>query len=366
MMILYSSGNITETKRGEKVLSLFSIVQFPNLECSTGDTTTPYGTCLASSECTSKGGSSTGNCAAGFGVCCVAQTSTCGTSISANTSYIRNPGYPSTYTPSNAGTCVYTIQKANDDVCQLRLDFITMSGFVTGTNGACTDTFAAAGQTGKNPPNICGTNTGYHMYVEFGTSSTDTVTITNTWDTTALATAKNYNILARQICCNDNWKAPTNCVQYFTGTSGSIQSYNHQGSQFLQGMDYTNCIRTEDGYCKIQWKQASTTSPDPFGIGPTALVTTAATADIEANTCPTTHFGYIGIPTLSPDGITAISGASLTHQSQVCGMHFGIDESTSPATLVSAQLPFVATVFSTPTDAQNGAGFNMEYTQLAC
>ena len=38
-----------------------------------------------------------------------------------------------------------------------------MSGFYTGTSGACgVDDFEAAGQTGKNPPTICGTNTGYH------------------------------------------------------------------------------------------------------------------------------------------------------------------------------------------------------------
>ena len=91
-------------------------------------------------------------------------------------------------------------------VCQLRLDFITMSGYLTGTSGACSDTFAAVGQTGVNPPTICGTNTGYHMYVEFGTSSSDSVTLTNTWSSAGLTTAKNYNILARQIGCTDDWK----------------------------------------------------------------------------------------------------------------------------------------------------------------
>ena len=91
-------------------------------------------------------------------------------------------------------------------MCQLRLDFVTMSGYLTGANGACSDTFAAAGQTGKNPPSICGTNTGYHMYVEFGTSSSDTISLTNTWSTGGLTTAKNYNILARQIGCTDTWK----------------------------------------------------------------------------------------------------------------------------------------------------------------
>ena len=90
-------------------------------------------------------------------------TSTCGTSVSTNTTYIRNPTYPSRYKPSSASTCSFTINKVSDDICQLRLDFQTFSGFVIdATSAVCTDSFAVAGQTGKNPPTICGTNTGYH------------------------------------------------------------------------------------------------------------------------------------------------------------------------------------------------------------
>ena len=83
-----------------------------------------------------------------------------------------------------------------------------MSGYTlnAASAGACQDTFAAVGQTGVDPPSICGTNTGYHMYVEFRTGSTDTVILTNTWAAAGLTTAKNYNILARQICCSDSWK----------------------------------------------------------------------------------------------------------------------------------------------------------------
>merc|ERR1719222_585168 len=68
-----------------KAFSLFSIVQFPNQQCTASSSTTTYGTCYTSSECTTKGGSADGNCAAGFGVCCVITTSTCGTAISTNT-----------------------------------------------------------------------------------------------------------------------------------------------------------------------------------------------------------------------------------------------------------------------------------------
>ena len=44
-----------------------------------------------------------------------------------------------------------------------RLDFETMSGFATTTAiGTCNDKITVAGMSGVNPPEICGTNTGYH------------------------------------------------------------------------------------------------------------------------------------------------------------------------------------------------------------
>merc|ERR1719391_779684 len=48
--------------------SLFSIVNFPNSACmgSSGI----EGTCYTASQCSSRGGSSDGSCAAGFGTCC--------------------------------------------------------------------------------------------------------------------------------------------------------------------------------------------------------------------------------------------------------------------------------------------------------
>merc|ERR1712102_231067 len=157
-----SASNDTDSRHG-KAFSLFSIVQFPNQQCTSSSSSTTFGTCYTASECASKGGSSDGNCAAGFGVCCVITTSTCSTTISTNTTYIRNPNYPSSYTPSSTGSCAYTISKISDDICQLRLDFQTFSGFATTPPiGACSDFMTAAGQTGKDPPSICGTNTDYH------------------------------------------------------------------------------------------------------------------------------------------------------------------------------------------------------------
>ena len=102
------------------MLSLFSIVQFPNQECTSDSSATQKGTCVTSSECTTMTGTADGKCAAGFGVCCVVTTSTCGSEVSTNTTYIRNPAYPSSITPTSTGTCSFTVKKSSDDVCQLR------------------------------------------------------------------------------------------------------------------------------------------------------------------------------------------------------------------------------------------------------
>jgi len=239
----------------------------------------------------------------------------------------------------------------------LRLDFQAFDGFALASpaTGACEDTFAAAGQTGRNPPTICGTNTGYHMYVEFGTTSTDSVTLTNTWATNGLSTAKNYNILARQIPCTATYKAPADCVQYFTGVTGNVQNYNFKGDTYINNQDYNNCIRTEKGYCSIQWKESSSTSPDPFQIGTGAAID--ATGCVE----------FINIPNASPNGINP-TGGPVAFQNNVCGNAFGVEASVSSA-LVSAQTPFILGVLFGAVDTSGTAGtngFNMDYTQLPC
>merc|ERR1712064_252717 len=324
------ASNDTESRNG-KQFSLFSVVSFTNQECNATGNTGEVGTCYTSGECSGRSGSASGSCAAGFGVCCVTSCNTCGCTISSNTSYIRNPNYPSSYTPTSAGTCTYTIQ----------------------------ETSVAAGQTGVNPPTICGTNTGYHMYIEFGTMSTDSITLTNTWAAAGLTTAKNYNILARQIRCTDTFKAPPDCVQYFTGITGTVENYNHQGGQLLNSQNYQNCIRTEKGYCRIQWKQNPATTPDPF-----QMLTNNA---IDATACNT---ALITIPNLSPDGNTPIPVAGvnpLAFQTEACGNDFGIEGGVAQA-LVSSQQPFVLGTFTSgPATSMNAmTGYKMDYTQLAC
>merc|ERR1711874_669492 len=110
------------------------------------------------------------------------------------------------------------------------------------------------------------------MYVEFGATSSDDVSLlTNYGDTST----KSWNILARQIACTSSWKAPTDCVQYFTGVSGNVKSYNFAGGQVLQTQNYDNCIRQEKGHCRIQWDENAATSPDSLQLDTTSTATPA-------------------------------------------------------------------------------------------
>jgi hypothetical protein len=57
-----------------------------------------------------------------FGVCCFFTIATSG-AFSENCTYIRNPGFPTA--TSEAASITYTVNKAQADVCDMRLDFET-------------------------------------------------------------------------------------------------------------------------------------------------------------------------------------------------------------------------------------------------
>ena len=52
-------------------LSIFSVVQFPNDECTVATDKSINGICLSAEDCGKKLGKVDGKCASGFGVCCM-------------------------------------------------------------------------------------------------------------------------------------------------------------------------------------------------------------------------------------------------------------------------------------------------------
>jgi len=253
-----------------KQFSLFSVVQFPNEVCSTTSGTYSNGTCITASECSGRGGTAQGSCAAGFGVCCIYTFSESGSRISRNVSYIVNPSYPSTYVPTSTPTTLtYTIEKCSCDVCRLRLDYEVFQLTTGNTNvgatintGACnvdyllmtttahTVSTVTTGNYGSYPL-ICGTNGGLHSYLDMSCTCGDTATLNMEIGD---ATDNLWRIRVTQISCdNDNVANQEGCFQYFTGTSGTITSYGLQSDLMLASQNYAVCIRPEEGMCCIEY-----------------------------------------------------------------------------------------------------------------
>ena len=166
------------------------------------------GTCYTSSECSGKKGTADGNCASGFGVCCTFSVSSCGSTVSENCTYIKNPGYPSTY--STTGSCSYSVTPTNTDICQLRLDLDNFD-ITEGTTGTCTDSFGVSVGSERVYKDLCGTLSGQHIYLETARkTASQTLSFT-------IATGGTWRMKVSQIECWNTNKAPTDCYQYFTG-----------------------------------------------------------------------------------------------------------------------------------------------------
>lgn len=339
---LLSESALPDT-RTQKLLNVFTIVNFPNSACNTTDDT--YGTCYTATECAALGGSSSGSCASGFGVCC-SFIGNCGGSTTLNSTYF-------TSTSSDSSPCKFTVCKFSTDICQIKLNFET---FVTDAPDTTTGTPTyipktqcllsqfTAESVGSNSPNtICGTNTGYHMYLE---SSDDCNTLEFTWTST---TTQNFKIHIMQIPCDAEWKAPQGCLQYFTGTTGTVYSYNYQaGTSHIANQNYLNCIRTEEGYCSISYTAIA------FSVSSTAPVSTSLTK----TQCSE---DYILIPQSST------TTTNIAAVSRYCGVFLNpaTAATTNAAVLTQAQPFNIGVVFDAlELAAETGlTGFAIKYTQ---
>merc|ERR1712050_415814 len=351
IIILFKKGNF-ESSRKDKLLNVFNIVSFPNSGCNS-TTSNTYGVCYTASECSSLGGNSAGSCASGFGVCCTFSGGGGGTT-SVNNTYFKS-------STSDSSPCTFSVCRSNTDICLIRLGFDTFAinqpntATVTTTppNGRtqCQDAQFVANTDGPTPPIICGTNTGYHMIVE---ARDDCNTLSFTWTS---STTRTWNIHIMQIACTATWKPPEDCLQYFTGTSGYIYSYNYAGGYHLANHQYTNCIRVEQGYCSIEY----TPVDGKFGMSGTAATATANVGD-----------SCTGDRLVIPGGGT--SAGATTNFDRFCGSLFSTtDSSNTGITIFTNKLPFTVGVVTDGTEvnpsapvSESSVGFYIYYKQTAC
>ena len=73
----------------------------------------------------------------------------------------------------------------------------------------------------------------------------DCNTLSFTWSSSA--SPRSWRIQVQQMSCGSAWRPPADCLQWLTGASGVIQSFNFAGGRgtHLASHDYNVCIRTE-------------------------------------------------------------------------------------------------------------------------
>ncbi|KAK2719153.1 uncharacterized protein LOC136036987 [Artemia franciscana] len=380
--------------RKKKFLSIFSVVRFVNEMCTANNFYN--GTCLTAAECATAGGTASGYCASGFGVCCVIATQTCGSSTNKNCTYFQNPGYPANV--SGSRQCSLTVNKCSSDICQVRLDFlafgIAQPEVQSSTNTilatqCTTDTFTVSGAS-NNVPAICGLNTNQHMYLDM-TTGQNSFTLSFTLGANdgpagqPLVTSgqRYWNIKISQIPCNSMLTAPSGCLQYYTSASGTIRSFNYDtvtpsNSRHLANQDYAICFRMEQGYCGICYSVCDT---DPafsisLGYNPNSGLYTTTTNGAIPYVCTT---DYVQIPGAFTPATGTTGNTAAQYADRICGTAFSVSNtngaSSTPQTVCTTSKPFElrfktdsGEVIASGTIPQETGihGFCLNYFQQSC
>ncbi|CAG7731390.1 unnamed protein product [Allacma fusca] len=359
------------SERNNRFLSLFTVVKFNNEACmsASGDN----GTCFPQAECVRRGGASNGKCAQGYGSCCVFSKS-CGASTNQNCTYFTHNGYPSSF--DGSGSCQLTVYKCAPDICQLKLEFDSFNIAQPGSNGVCNnDQFIVSGTT-TAVPITCGVNTGNHMFVDVGN---DNSPVTLSVITSGPTFSRSWKIKVTQIKCNDAFRAPEGCLQYFRGVSGVIRSYNFDftSGQQLSNQDYTTCIRQERNFCGIRYTACSDNGY-PSGGDParsraftlTGQLAQGGAGSVGAITgssnCVT---DWVTIPCATNTGrILQMNGAVC--QDRLCGDIFNSEGggASNQVPVYSYAKPFRITYHtdSNETNDSGNRGFCLNYIQQPC
>ncbi|KAK3876937.1 hypothetical protein Pcinc_018311 [Petrolisthes cinctipes] len=164
------------------------------------------------------------------------------------------------------------------------------------------------------------------------------------------------------------WPAPTGCLQYYTETSGTITSFNHNnagpttnpGTRQIANTNYGVCVEMADGYCGIIWERNTTggdygfsMTGNPAGLPP-GILGTPDVSETGTTDCTTDYV-------IIPGGVTDLG----VQEDRYCGLGF-------PNSVTSTNKPFMLYVTTdeaelvAPPDISdiNNSGFSLNYRQI--
>merc|ERR1712227_157807 len=356
-----------QNKKG-KAFSLFSVVTFPNVECTTTMTPAMKGTCVTQEECQNTGNTvatASGNCASGFGVCCFRRI-TEPRAVTESLTHIQSEGFPTPVAALATEPVTQTNRPfpimTDSSVCAVKFDFINVQLKDPTAAGTCDDTLSVVTPArnpaaGFVPGNLCGVLTGQHVYVDVNTAG-GAMAATININTDNTAANRFWKILVQRIECNSPDLPTPGCLQFFTGLSGLITSFNGarmgNAQQMLQNQQYRVCIKRGAGMCGVRYAEAAG-QIDSFGLGQEQQGADPAAGEVGGKsgigaTCSAANHQFI---TVQPIG-------------KICGGVLSPVEDTLITGPVTSN-EFGLTVTARDGGAtQAGSGFNLIYNQVAC
>jgi len=257
-------------------------------------------------------------------------------------------------------------------------------------SNTCADPFTITSTSQGTSGQICGENTGQHIYWDLGRESTATATISMTFSTATAVTGtgRSFEIKVTQISCFDENRPASGCFQYHDGLTGRITTFNWDATStstqiHLASQNYNICIRPAEGMCCVQYTPCDFDGTAATAMGANAgwSLDSSGTAAITVDTGSLCVDDYVNI-----DGAGSMcqQGQNAVTSSRLCGVVFGAGiagtiQNFAMSTACDCTSPFTvgivtdADATAAMTDATlNSApdvgrrGVCLEYTQVPC
>ena len=158
------------------------------------------------------------------------------------------------------------------------------------------------------------------------------------------SSTRSWDIKVTQYSCGQQFGGPDGCLQYFTGQSGTVSSFNFPTTSsnvdttvtHLSNQNYMMCWRQERGFCAICFVTAiQAGTQHSFGLS-----NVAADGTVDQSTNTQCNTDYLALP--HAENTVTVGTIPVSAADRICGRIFNADASatsqTAPGNSVCSEL----------------------------
>lgn len=237
------------------------------------------GRCMSLPDCRFSRGTREGDCADGFGVCCIHEVRNNVETTVSNNSYFVQPGFPKPFT---GGKNVSLTVLLPSSTCQLRLELEEFR-LLPPVAGRCLNDSMRVFVNGSDSyvPELCGHNAGQHVVLHFPENEEHSLLSVNVV-TPKPGFERRWSVRIVLYSCGSKKLAQPGCLQHHGSCRGSFRSfaYTEEALHFVRALNYAVCIarpswlqaislkiRTVSGYSPAAATRRGDAGNDDGGVG---------------------------------------------------------------------------------------------------